>query len=149
MAKLFLAILAFGFLVCRPAAAGDLLVIANPSVNLNKPLDPERLAAIYLLRITTWPDGSRIIPVNREAGSEARAKFTEGVLKEDNSSLAAYWNEMHFMGKMPPVVQQSEQAMLAFVRSVPGAVGYISATTVPVDVKVLARIPEPGPERGK
>jgi ABC-type phosphate transport system substrate-binding protein len=47
---------------------------------------------------------------------------------------------MHFMGKMPPIVQQSEQAMLAFVRRVPGAIGYVSAATVPTGVKVLARI---------
>lgn len=140
MARLLVALIAAGLLVCRPAAAEDLLIIANQSVNLNIPLDPDRIAAIYLLRITAWLDGSRIIPVNREAGSETRAQFTSSILKEDNSSLAAYWNEMHFMGKQPPVVQQSEQAMLAFVRTVPGAIGYISASTAPVDVKVLARV---------
>ena len=140
MARFLVALFAACFLACRPAEAEDLLVIANRSVNASVPLDPDRLAAIYLLRIATWPDGSRIVPVNREAGSEARAQFTASILKEDNSSLAAYWNEMHFMGKLPPVVQQSEQAMLAFVRTVPGAVGYISASTVPVDVKVLARV---------
>jgi ABC-type phosphate transport system substrate-binding protein len=141
VARLLLAIVAAAVLLCCPARADDILIIANASVNTNTPLDTGRIAAIYLLRVTTWPDGSRIVPVNREAGSDLRAQFTSDVLMQDNASLASYWNEMHFMGKMPPVVQQSEQAMLAFVRRVPGAIGYIRAgVTPPPDVKVLARV---------
>lgn len=140
MAKLVLALVAAVLLAGMPARAEDILVIANPSVAVTAPVDTERIAAMYLLRVTNWPDGARIVPVNREAGSSVRTQFTALVLKQDNGSLAAYWNEMHFMGKMPPVVQQSEQAMLAFVQHVPGAIGYISAATAPADVKVLARV---------
>ena len=140
MARLLLA-MAAAVLVCGTARADDILIIANASVNTQVPLDTTRIAAIYLLRITTWPDGTRIVPVNREAGSDLRTQFTSDVLMQNNTSLTAYWNEMHFMGKMPPVVQQSEQAMLAFVRRVPGAIGYISAEVPPPpDVKVLARV---------
>lgn len=123
------------------AKAEELLIIANPSVNVAGPLSLNQIAAIYLLRVTTWPDDSHIVPVNWEATSELRAKFTSGVLQQDNASLVAYWNEMHFMGKQPPVVQESERAMLAFIQKVPGSVGYISAGTPPIDVKVLARVP--------
>lgn len=141
MARLLLAIVAAAVLLCGSARAEDILIIANASVNMTMPLDTGRIAAIYLLRVTTWPDGSRIVPVNREAGSDLRTQFTANVLMQDNAGLAAYWNEMHFMGKMPPVVQQSERAMLAFVRRVPGAIGYVSAGAMPPpDVKVLARV---------
>lgn len=139
MTKLLLVISVALILVSGRAAADDILVIASPSVTVNA-LDSEQIAAIYLLRLTNWPDGIHIVPVNREAASEIRAEFTSRVLRQDNASLATYWNEMHFMGKMPPVVQQSESAMLAFVRRVPGAIGYVSAATVPSGVKVLARI---------
>ena len=141
MTKTLLAVTIAGLLFSGSAGAEELLIIANPSVNVTAPLSFGEIAAIYLLRTIAWPDGSRIIPVNREAGSEARTNFTARVLQEDNASLTIYWNEMHFMGKMPPVVQQSEQAMLAFVQSVPGSVGYISASMAPVNVKVLARVP--------
>lgn len=124
-----------------PAWAEGLLIIANPSVTFAPPLTLREIEAIYLLRITTWPDGSHIVPVNREASSEIRARFTEEALKEDKASLAAYWNEMHFQGKMPPVVQESEPAVLAFVRRVPGAIGYISASTAADGVKVLSHVP--------
>ena len=129
-----------GLLLCRPASAEGLLIIANPSVDVAQPLSLDQIAAIYLLRITSWPDGTHIVPVNREATSAARAAFTSRVLRQDNATLAAYWNEMHFKGKLPPVVQESEQAMLAFIRKVPGSMGYISAATAPVGVKVLGHV---------
>jgi ABC-type phosphate transport system substrate-binding protein len=130
-----------GLLLATSAGAEELLIIANSSVNVAAPLSVDRIAALYLLRTTVWPDGSRIVPVNREATSEVRAKFTSSVLQQDTASLATYWNNMHFMGKLPPVVQESEQAMLAFIQKVPGSVGYISASTAPINVKVLARVP--------
>jgi ABC-type phosphate transport system substrate-binding protein len=139
--KLLLAVAAAVLLISRPAAAEELLIIANPSANVTAPLSLGKIAAFYLLRTTTWPDGSRVIPVNREAGSDTRMNFTSSVLQEDNATLTTYWNQMHFMGKLPPVVQQSEQAMLAFIQKVPGSVGYINASTAPINVKVLARVP--------
>lgn len=123
-----------------PALADGLLIIANASVRTAAPLTLKQIAAIYLLRTTVWPDGSHIVPVNREATSAIRADFTARVLKQDNESLAAYWNQMHFMGREPPVVQESDDAMLAFVRKVPGAVGYVDAATRPADVMVLAHV---------
>jgi len=117
------------------------VIIGNPSVDLQAPLTIRQIVAIYLLRTTTWPDGSRIIPVNREIDSAPRRKFTSTILGLDNASLAAYWNGMHFQGKSPPLLQESEQAMLAFVQRVPGAVGYINATTPPLGVKILCRVP--------
>ena len=135
----FAVLIAFG--PVASASAEDLLIIANPSVAVVLPLTLREIEAIYLLRITAWPDGSHIVPVNREALSEIRTIFTAEALKQDNASLAAYWNEMHFQGKLPPVVQESEPAMLAFVRRVPGAIGYISASTPADGVKVLSHVP--------
>ncbi|HUJ96781.1 MAG TPA: hypothetical protein VLV85_00990 [Stellaceae bacterium] len=142
MTRLHLAIaIVAGLLFANSAKAAGLLIIANPSVVSPAPLTLSQIAAIYLLRVTAWPDGSHIVPVNRDATSETRAEFTADVLQADDASLAAYWNEMHYMGKLPPVVQESEQAMLAFIRNVPGSIGYISASTAPAGVKVLAHVP--------
>ena len=125
-----------------PARAEDFLIIANPSVAIETPISLKELTAIYFLRVTRWPDGSHIVPVNRELGSPLRQEFTTRILKEDNQRLARYWNQMHFEGKHPPLVQESGQSMLAFVRSVPGAIGYISASQKPEGVKVLRHVPE-------
>ena len=142
MAPRLLAIAATAVLLLAGSARADgLLIIANSSVNVATPLSLGQIAAIYLLRIATWPDGSHVVPVNREATSQTRETFTMTVLQQDNTSLAAYWNELHFMGKQPPVVQESEQAVLAFVQNVPGSIGYISTSVAPVGVKVVARVP--------
>ena len=133
--------IAVGALAPAAARAQGLLVIANPSVDARAPLSLGTIAAIYLLRITTWPDGTHIVPVNREASSAARDKFTDDVLGEDSASLAAYWSEMHYKGKAPPVVQELGPSMLAFVRNVPGAIGYVRDGPPPSRVKVLAHVP--------
>ena len=137
---LLAAVILLAFLGSGTARADELLIIANSSVQTPVPLSLRRIAAIYLLRVTTWPDGTHIIPVNREATSPSRLEFNARVLQQDNDDLADYWNEMHYLGKLPPVVQESDEAMLAFVQNVPGAVGYISGSTAPANVKVLAHV---------
>ena len=139
---LLLAAMLIELLPGRSAAAEELLIIANPSIAPAAPLSLRQVAAIYLLRTTFWRDGTHIVPVNREATSEIRARFVSAVLREDNETLGAYWNEMHFQGKEPPVVQESDAAMLAFVRKVPGAIGYVSASTPAVGVSILCHVPE-------
>ena len=142
MTRTLLGVASLAWLFLADTARADaLLIIANPNVEVTIPLPMNQVAAIYLLRITTWPDGTHVVPVNREATSKVRDDFTTRVLQLDNAELTIYWNEMHFMGKLPPVVQESQQAMIAFVRNVPGSIGYISGTEAPAAVKVLAYVP--------
>ena len=120
--------------------AEELLIIASPTVPISS-LTHEQISEIYLLKSSSWSDGGRIIPVNRETASETRSRFNSTVLKQDNAELAAYWNQMHFKGKMPPVIQESDQAMVAFVQKVPGAIGYVAASTPVGNAKVIGRVP--------
>lgn len=117
------------------------LIVAHPSLSVSS-LTADDLTRIYLLRQSLWPDGAMVVPVNREASSPVRNLFTTGVLQQTANALASHWQQMHFKGKNPPLVQESDQAVLAFVQKVPGAVGYISADTpVGEGVKVLGKLP--------
>jgi ABC-type phosphate transport system substrate-binding protein len=129
------------FAMITPARSEGIFIIANPSVDTSEPITRQQIAAIYLLRVTLWPDGTHIVPVNREHGCDIREQFTSLILRQGDDALAAYWNQMHFQGKLPPLVQESERAMVAFVRTVPGAIGYISSDTPPTGVKVLRYVP--------
>lgn len=120
--------------------AEELLVIANPGVPFSS-LSNDELANIYLVKMTSWPGGMAIVPVNREASSPVRGRFSDLVLRQPLNALNAYWNQMHFKGRAPPLIQESDQAVLAFVQKVPGAIGYVSAATPAHSVKVLARVP--------
>lgn len=101
----------------------------------------QQLADIYLLKKTFWSDKVQVVPINREASSQEREKFSGVVFNLPPQELAEYWNKLRFQGKLPPLVQTSDQAVLNFVRNVPGAIGYINAIQLPPDVKVLLRIP--------
>lgn len=125
--------------VTEVSHAEELFVIAHPSVAVTN-LSTDEIAAIYLLKTTSWQGGGNIVPVNREAASNIRTAFSDAVLRHPPSALNAYWNQMHFKGKVPPLVQESDQAVLAFVQKVPGAIGYISTSVSPQNVKVLAKV---------
>lgn len=124
---------------CGDLRAADFVVIAHPSVPATT-LSPDDLFAIYLLKKATWQDGTRIVPVNREAGSNARTVFLARILRQPQSALNTYWDRMQFKGVTPPLIQESDQAVLSFVQKVPGAIGYVSASTELANVKVLAEI---------
>lgn len=113
------------------AAADDthVLIVAHPSLAVSN-LSTEDLTRIYLLRQSLWPDGAMVVPVNREASSPVRSLFTTAVLQQTANALANHWQQMHFKGKNPPLVQESDQAVLAFVQKVPGA-SAMSARTPP------------------
>jgi len=93
------------------------------------------------LKKTSWGNNIPMVPVNREANSPVREKFSEAVFNLSPQELAEYWNQLRFKGKLPPLVQTSDQAVLGFVRSVPGAIGYIDASQATTGVKVLMRLP--------
>jgi ABC-type phosphate transport system substrate-binding protein len=131
------------FLACFVATvlahAEGLVIVANLQVPVNS-ITLEELTLIYLVQKNSWPNGMPVVPVNREAASTSRAYFSEQVFNRSPSEMSEYWNRMLFKGKVPPLVQTSEAAMLGFVRSVPGAVGYMDADHEPSGVKVLLRL---------
>ena len=133
-------LLILGILWTLSGQAGGLLVIAStqvPDVNISV----KQLADIYTLKRNFWADQTQVVPVNREASSVEREKFSEAVFNLSPLDLAEYWNRLRFQGKLPPLVQISDQAVLGFVRNVPGAIGYIKANQVPTGVKILIRLP--------
>jgi len=120
--------------------AEELLVIASPHVP-ESTITVEQLADIFTLKKTYWSNNIQVVPVNREAPSLEREIFSELVFNLSPQELGEYWNRLRFQGKHPPLIQTSDQAVLSFVRSVPGAIGYINANQKPNGVKILLQIP--------
>ena len=133
-------LLILGILWTSPGQAGGLLVIASAQVP-DDTISVKQLADIYMLKKTFWTDKTQVVPVNREALNTEREKFSEAVFNLSPQELAEHWNRLRFQGKLPPLVQTSDEAVLGFVRSVPGAIGYINASQNPTGVKVLLRLP--------
>jgi ABC-type phosphate transport system substrate-binding protein len=122
-----LLLLIAGFVWTSSAQAEGLIIIASPLVS-DTAISIKQLADIYSLKKTFWADASPMVPVNREVSSVERTKFSEAVFNLSPQELAEYWNRLTFQGKLPPLIQTSDQAVLGFVRSVPGAIGYMMLT---------------------
>lgn len=133
-------LLFFGILWTSLGQAGGLLVIASPQVP-DATISIQQLADIYALKKTYWSNKIQVVPVNRESSGVERAIFSDAVFSLSPQELGEYWNRLSFQGKLPPLVQTSDQAVLGFVRSIPGAIGYINASQQPTGVKILLRLP--------
>jgi ABC-type phosphate transport system substrate-binding protein len=129
--------------LCTPprleAADGPVKVIVHPT--RARRLSKEQTRAIYLKQKLFWDDGKPIIPVNREAGSEARERFSERVFGQGSRRLAAYWNQRYFeAGEFPPATLASDEAIVRFVTENPNAVGYVTTEKLSDSVAVVLEL---------
>src|SRR5437773_5171047 len=96
----------------RPADVA-IAVIVHPSRNQPLPLDD--VARIFLKKQRFWDDGAPIVPLNREAESPLRERFSRRIFGMSSSALAAYWNDQYFLGTFPPVTLSSTEAVKRYV----------------------------------
>ena len=124
--------------VCS-ANSGGILVIINPTVPVAVVYRNE-LRAIYLMQERLWPDSTPIVPVNRDAESALRIRFSQRALGAPPTAFAEYWARLHLQGQEPPLVLGSDRDMVAFVARVPGAIGYVAAGTPLHGVRIAGRL---------
>jgi ABC-type phosphate transport system substrate-binding protein len=99
-------------------------------------LDVTAVASIYLRKRRFWADGAPIVPINREADSGLRERFTRRVFATASGQLSAYWNRQYFHGILPPATLSSTPSMKRFVSEEPNAIGYVEADAVDSSVRV-------------
>lgn len=122
-----------GFLLAAPVAqaqrgAGSYQVIVNAN-NPVSSVDARQLSRMFRKEITRWADGTPVAPVDQKADSPARAAFSTGVHGRSPALIAEYWRQQIFSGRsIPPAEKASDAEVMEFVRTNPGAVGYVSAT---------------------
>jgi len=113
------------------------VLIANKEVSTNS-LETRTLKRIYLGLHTRWSDNQKIVPVMLDGG-ETHEAFVKEMLNKTVSKFVIYWKQALFSGRgVPPKSFSNEKELIKFVASTPGAMGYISGNTVPVNVKILS-----------
>jgi hypothetical protein len=129
----------FGALLAITGAvkAGDIIVIANPSVNATS-VTGEELKSIFLLTKTALSDGSHVEPVLLKSGA-AHETFLKEHLGKTDAALGAYYRSLVFTGKASmPKTLASDAEVVAYVAKTKGAIAYVHAGA-PVDgVKTLS-----------
>jgi hypothetical protein len=122
------------------ASAGEpagFRVIVHPG-NPLAAAERDLLAAAFLKKKIRWPDGESILPVDQRFDAPVRERFSEAVLRRSVFAVRSYWQQLIFTGRgVPPAELESDEAVLRYVRSNRGAVGYVGAGTALSGVKGL------------
>jgi hypothetical protein len=96
------------------------------------------VAAILLGQVASWGDGAPIKVLDRSLTSPERAAFGRQVLGMTTLEMNQYWIRQMSTGHTPPHVEKSDDAVLSFVSSTPGAISYVAGDTpTPPGVKVV------------
>lgn len=102
-------------------------VIVSTSITATR-LDRQLVSDAFLKKRTRWDDDSAILPVDRRQDSQVRDVFSRKVLRRDVVSVRRYWAQLVFSGRgVPPPELDSDQQVVKYVSSHPGAIGYVSS----------------------
>jgi ABC-type phosphate transport system substrate-binding protein len=108
---------------------------SNPATSLTR----ASVARMFMKKITEWPDGSDVAPVDQERTSEVRDTFSREIHQRDADAVSAYWQTLVYSGReTPPPIKRSDAEVLDYVRSNPGAIGYVSDAASLDGVKTVA-----------
>lgn len=122
-------------------AVPEFRVVGHPALPVAT-VSRKFLADAFLKNITRWPNDDAIRPVDQLPSSEARHRFSDDVLKRSVSAVKIYWQQRIFAGRgVPPPELESDAAVVRYVESNPGAVGYISGRASQGKTKVLTLTP--------
>ncbi len=130
---------------CAPVAAADggiaiIVAAGTPAPRITH----EQLPLIFERKKIFWDDGQHIHAINLPAGHPLRRAFSTQVFGRAPEDMDGYWRDMYFHGVLPPFVLASEEAVLRFIVSTPGAIGYVSACLADHRVTVLLRLDSGG-----
>jgi ABC-type phosphate transport system substrate-binding protein len=129
-------LVALAIMAGEARAAGGVVVIGDARLAR---LDPSTVEKIYLGRVIEV-DGVHITAVNANSGSTVRNRFLQTFVKRDDDSYTGYWNVRRYSGLgAPPRELSSSAEIINFVKSTPGAIGYIDEADVPPGVSVLLK----------
>lgn len=96
------------------------------------------LTDAFLKKKIRWPDGEPMLPVDLRFESPVRQLFSEAVLRRSVFAVRSYWQQHIFTGRgVPPPELESDEAVVRYVKSNRGAVGYLSAGAALSGVKGL------------
>lgn len=132
----------FSLAFARPEASppGRPFAVITAANTPAQPLTREAVSLMFRRKQTYWEDGTRIQPVNLPAGHALRQAFSECIFGRKPESMEDYWREMYFHGVLPPHVLASEEAVVLFVLSTPGAIGYVSSCPADAQVNVVLTV---------
>jgi len=126
-------------------AAGDpsqqFVIIVHPSNPANA-LTRQQVSEIFRKLATKWGGDVPVHPVDQASTSTTRRAFSRAVFGKDVSAVMSYWYHEIYSGRaVPPPQFADDNAVAAFVRDDPGAIGYVADGPLPDGVKGVRLLP--------
>jgi len=119
-------------------SAEQLAIIANDRFPLSE-LSAHQVRQIFLKR-TRYLDDIELFAINLPKRDPLRDSFEHDLLKMSPSRLKQHWTKAHYRGVRPPIVQHSIKSVLAFIRQIDGAIGYVPISNVPKGTTILHKV---------
>lgn len=133
----FVLLAAAGSLALASDSVSGLQLIVHPA-NEAASFERQLIADAFLKKAMRWPDGAAIEPVDQRFGMPVRERFSEHVLRRSAAAIRNYWQQRIFTGRgVPPPELESDEAVLRYVQTHRGAVGYVSESAAVTGVKVI------------
>ncbi len=109
--------------------------VSNPAHSVSR----RELSDLFLKKVTRWPDGTPVEPVEPAERSRTRSYFLSDVMNGRSAlALKTFWQKRVFAGRdTPPVEKASDEEVVAFVKANAGAIGYVADSARVSGVKVL------------
>ena len=141
----FFAVAGWTILLGASAVAGDVKVIANPSVKVES-ISARELKSLYLGEKSSI-NGTHVEPVIERRGP-AHEAFLRDYLGQTDDQLQKYYEALVFTGRgsMPKTVS-SDAEVVAYVAKTRGAIGYVGTGASVEGVRTLAVADSNGGER--
>ncbi len=99
---------------------------ANPVTSLSV----EEVSRLLLKKVTRWPDGLEVVPVDQSSDSSVRQAFSRLIHGRTLRAVDAFWKQCIFSGRaIPPLVVATDEDVVNYVEGIPGAIGYVTGGT--------------------
>ena len=128
MKRIIFGLAAIGFLTgSQRLEAQEFQVVVNAANPISE-ISKSDASRIFQKKTQKFANGQEASPVDLSKDSPVREQFSKGVHGRSVGAISAYWQQQIFSGRgVPPEEKGSDSAVLDFVRSTPGAIGYVAA----------------------
>ncbi len=130
-------------------ASAPVAIVVHPSTSIDN-LSFDELRRIFRGERQFWPDGSRITLLVRAPVAQERKLVLDRIYRMNEDAFRQYWIAKMFRAEVasgPKLVYSSDMAR-ELVTAIPGSIGFMPASAVGAEVKVVkidGRLPaDPG-----
>ncbi|MDF1876800.1 hypothetical protein JHD47_03105 [Sulfurimonas sp. SAG-AH-194-L11] len=123
------------FCIFMSLSAQEYAVVAKKGM---QKVSANQIRALFLKK-TSYIGDKKVVVLNLSAQESLRMSFEKKVLKMNFRHLKEYWIKQHYLGHRPPITLKSQESIIAFIKKVDGAIGYVELKKVDDELKILYR----------